>query len=213
VRELSVSGAWELRKTLEEFSADLSDRNRVLLSTFRVVVAQGVRIPANSLCNIAVGSQALTLFSPQWEQRVMRYQVDDLLSVEVGGPGIVQTGGGFIGGGFGAAGMIEGMAVASALNTLTKKTKINNIVAVLARENALVLHNSLFNPASLEMAFVPIKSAMAQAAARRAAEPAPAPPAQPSRYDQLKQLAELRAMGALTDDEFESEKAKVLGQA
>jgi hypothetical protein len=49
--------------------------------------------------SIAVGGQALTLFSLQWEQRVVRYQVDDLLSVEVGGPGIVQTGGGFIGGG------------------------------------------------------------------------------------------------------------------
>ncbi len=112
---------------------------------------------------------------------------------------MVQTGGGFIGGGFGAAGMIEGMAVAGALNALTKETKINNVGAILARENALGLHNSLFNPASLEMAFVPIKSATAQAAARRVAEPIPAPPAQLSRYDQLKQLAEPRAMGALTD--------------
>jgi hypothetical protein len=38
--------------------------------------------------------------------------------------------------------------------------------------------------------------------------PAP-PPADP--YDQIQHLAELHASGALTDEEFASEKAKILG--
>jgi hypothetical protein len=37
--------------------------------------------------------------------------------------------------------------------------------------------------------------------------------AQPSKMDQLKQLAELRDAGILTQDEFEAEKTKVLAQS
>ncbi|HEY5186914.1 MAG TPA: SHOCT domain-containing protein [Actinomycetes bacterium] len=46
------------------------------------------------------------------------------------------------------------------------------------------------------------------------APPAPPPPAPtngPSDLDQLKGLAELHDSGALTDDEFAAEKAKILG--
>jgi hypothetical protein len=42
------------------------------------------------------------------------------------------------------------------------------------------------------------------------AAPAPAAPA-PSRIDQLTELGELHTKGILTDEEFASEKAKILG--
>jgi hypothetical protein len=42
------------------------------------------------------------------------------------------------------------------------------------------------------------------------AEPAPAAAPAPDRVEQLKQLAELHAAGALTDDEFAQEKGKIL---
>ena len=49
-----------------------------------------------------------------------------------------------------------------------------------------------------------------------AAEPAPPPAAAPdaggeSRIDQLKALGELKAQGVLNDEEFEAEKARILG--
>ena len=43
------------------------------------------------------------------------------------------------------------------------------------------------------------------------AAPPPPPPA-PDRITQLKQLGELKAQGVLTDAEFASEKARILGQ-
>jgi hypothetical protein len=55
------------------------------------------------------------------------------------------------------------------------------------------------------------------AAQEQAAAPqAPAAPAAPaqngeSRMDQLKSLGELKAQGVLTDEEFEAEKARILG--
>ncbi len=51
-----------------------------------------------------------------------------------------------------------------------------------------------------------------QAAEPPAAPPAPAPaPAAPDRIEQLTQLAALKDSGALTEAEFEAEKAKLLG--
>ncbi len=40
---------------------------------------------------------------------------------------------------------------------------------------------------------------------------APAPAAQPDTVNQLKELAELKSQGILTDAEFQAQKAKVLG--
>jgi hypothetical protein len=62
--------------------------------------------------------------------------------------------------------------------------------------------------------------AQQEGAAEPQAAPAPAPPpaaapaapaAAPSTIDQLKELAELKAQGVLTEEEFAAQKAKVLG--
>ncbi|HXD63721.1 MAG TPA: SHOCT domain-containing protein, partial [Solirubrobacteraceae bacterium] len=47
-------------------------------------------------------------------------------------------------------------------------------------------------------------------AAAEAAHAAPAPAAGPDRLDELKKLNDLRTAGALTDAEFEAQKAKIL---
>ena len=44
------------------------------------------------------------------------------------------------------------------------------------------------------------------------APPPPAAPAAPDRITQLKQLAELKTQGILTEEEFAAEKAKILSQ-
>jgi membrane protease subunit (stomatin/prohibitin family) len=58
------------------------------------------------------------------------------------------------------------------------------------------------------------KQAAAQQQAQAAPEPAPAPApaaAAPDPVAQLTQLAALRDSGALTEEEFETQKAKILG--
>ena len=55
------------------------------------------------------------------------------MRLEIGGPGLVKTGGGFVGGGFGARGAIEGMAIAAVLNGLTTRTSgLAGCLAVVA---------------------------------------------------------------------------------
>jgi Short C-terminal domain len=50
-----------------------------------------------------------------------------------------------------------------------------------------------------------------QAAEQQAPPPAPAPPAEQSTIEQLKELGALRDQGILTDEEFATQKAKILG--
>jgi hypothetical protein len=50
-----------------------------------------------------------------------------------------------------------------------------------------------------------------QAYQQEAAPPPAAAPAAESRVDQLKALGELKAQGVLNDEEFEAEKARILG--
>jgi hypothetical protein len=63
----------------------------------------------------------------------------EIEDIEIGGPGLVKSGGGFIGGGFGAMGALEGMALASVLNALTTKTRITTIIRVQAAACELFL--------------------------------------------------------------------------
>jgi hypothetical protein len=102
--------------------------------------------------------------------------------------------------------MVEGAAIAAALNSLTRKTKVHNVVQFTARDAGLVLYNSTHSPAALEAAFAPLQSAVLQAQARHTSAPA----APLNKYDLLKQIAELRDAGVLTEDEFQQQKAEIL---
>ena len=50
-----------------------------------------------------------------------------------------------------------------------------------------------------------------QPPAQQAPPPAPAPPAEQSTIEQLKELAALKDQGVLTEEEFATQKAKILG--
>jgi phospholipase/lecithinase/hemolysin len=67
-----------------------------------------------------------------------------------------------------------------------------------------------YRDASQEARLNDLEQAQAQVPAQQA-PPAPAQAAGPSLMDQLSQLAELHKSGALTDDEFATAKAKLLG--
>jgi len=77
------------------------------------------------------------------DKPVMTHSIDPSLSVDILGPGAVSRGGGFSGGGFGAEAAIEGMAVASVLNSMTTRTSIETIITVADdASEAFFLHQS-----------------------------------------------------------------------
>jgi hypothetical protein len=76
-------------------------------------------------------------------------QVEDL---EIGGPGLVKTGGRFIGGGFGVTGAVEGMAIAAVLNALTTRTSVQTIVRIQGSNCELFLLHTSLTPEQLRIA-------------------------------------------------------------
>jgi Short C-terminal domain len=138
-------------------------------------------------------------------------QVED---VEIGGPGLVKTGGGFVGGGFGVNGAIEGMAIASVLNALTTRTSIKTVLRIQGTGCELFLLDTMLTPEQLRIVMSrplgAIRSARAAAVAdgiqheARVVSPSPA--------EELSKLADMLEKGLLTREEFNLMKAKLIGQ-
>ena len=84
-------------------------------------------------------------------KRTARFTYFELVELTVAGPGTVTTGGGFVGGGFGVEGALEGMAVASILNAVTTKTKNHTFITLVANFGELHLHYSGMEPGALRV--------------------------------------------------------------
>jgi Short C-terminal domain len=136
-------------------------------------------------------------------------QVED---VEIGGPGLVKTGGGFVGGGFGVSGAVEGMAIVAVLNTLTTRTSIKRIMRIQGTNRELFLLHTRLTPEQLRIAMsrpLAIRSARATQATGRTQHDAPV--ATPPPVQELTKLADMLEKGLLTREEFNLMKAKILG--
>lgn len=134
--------------------------------------------------------------------------------VEIGGPGIVRTGGGFVGGGFGAAGAVEGMAIATVLNGLTTRTSIKTIVRIQATRCELFLLDTSVTPDRLRIG---LSHPLGAIRAARISDGAgglqnPASPRAISCVDELTKLAGMLEKGLLTREEFDLMKAKLMGR-
>ena len=135
----------------------------------------------------------------------------NLLNLELGGPGVTRRGGGWIGGGFGLTGMLEGALVASVLNRLTTRTSVNTLIAVTMRDSSMTLHTASATPAQLRLELAP---ALGRLAVRRhtSKDPVVATAAAEASdpLDRLEKLAHLHATGMLSKEEFEKLKAKIV---
>jgi hypothetical protein len=82
---------------------------------------------------------------------IAKFSFLEVIDVSVTGPGTVTTGGGFIGGGFGVEGALEGIAIAGVLNMLTTKKKIHTFVTLTTNFGELHLHYGAMDPAPLRI--------------------------------------------------------------
>lgn len=136
-------------------------------------------------------------------------QVED---VEIGGPGLVKTGGGFVGGGFGARGAIEGMAVAAMLNALTTRTSIKTIVRIQGTSCELFLLHTRMTP---EQVRIRMSHPLGAIRSARAAEVAGGIHFQGlavsrSPVEELAKLAGMLEKGLLTREELDLMKGELL---
>jgi hypothetical protein len=135
----------------------------------------------------------------------------DVQAVDIGGPGLVRSGGGFAGGGFGVAGAAEGMAVAAVLNAVTTKVRVKTVVRIeTAASEIFMLHAELAPDALRIQLSQPLGIIRAAQSARSADVSSPASGAA-AVVEQLGRLAQMLDAGLLTREEFDRLKGDLLG--
>ena len=146
----------------------------------------------------------LGIFPPHHWDALVQMHYSEIEDVEIGGPGLVKTGGRFVGGGFGAAGALEGMAIASVLNALTTRTSVTTIIRIQAASCELFLLWTQSTPEQLRMELSRPLGAI------RAAKPAKSAKTSASPVEELAKLADMLQAGLITREEFDQFKAKLL---
>ena len=138
----------------------------------------------------------------------------EIEDIEIGGPGLVRTGGGFVGGGFGVQGAVEGMAIAAVLNALTTRTSIKTVLRIQGTRCELFLLHTKATPEQLRIelsrSLGAIRAARATAAAGMSQQPIIAPHASP--VEELAKLAGMLEKGLLTREEFDALKAQLVSR-
>ena len=134
-------------------------------------------------------------------------------SLSVGGRGAVTTttGGGWIGGGFGVEGAVEGVLMATVLNSLTTRstTTVETLVHLNAGSQSLVLLNQQLTPMAVETRLAPVFARL-QDAHKAREEPPAVTAATIDPLAQLERLAGLLDRGIVTPEEFAATKAELL---
>ncbi len=145
-------------------------------------------LAAGDLATLSFGSNELSVRLANGASFSVSYF--EIASIEISGAGTTTTGGGFIGGGFGVAGALEGMAIATVLNALTTKSKIHTFVSLTTNIGELHMHFGGMEPGALRIALAPIHTTL------RKLNPA-------WRQERLAALQFARVQGSVSELEFE----------
>ena len=113
-----------------------------------VIGSSGFPFAAGDVINLAF--DGVTVSCRAAEQAAL-FSLVEVVEISITGPGSVTTGGGFLGGGFGFEGAMQGIAIASVLNMLTTKTKIHTFVSLITNFGELHLHYGSMEPGVLRM--------------------------------------------------------------
>jgi hypothetical protein len=109
-------------------------------------------ITPGGLYDVLFLENRLVVFANRQAKLLAEVPYNQVEDVEIGGPGLVKTGDGFVGGGFGVSGAVEGMAIAAVLNTLTTRTSVKTIVQIQGTTCELFLLHTELAPEQLRIA-------------------------------------------------------------
>lgn len=171
-----------------------ADSNNPSLADCTVLGANGFPFAVGSKINLSFDANNAHCTNAA---RTASFSLAELAELNISGPGSVTSGGGFIGGGFGVDGALEGMAVATVLNLLTTKTKVHTFLTLIANFGELHLHYAGMEPSALRMALAPVYVRL------RRLDPV-------WQESRLKILAAQHSAGLLTDDDLSAAKKRLL---
>jgi hypothetical protein len=187
------------------------------LATMRDVAYLGGYVPGSELhagerYDLRFLEERLAVTTPRRAAMLAEVPYIEVEDVEIGGPGLVKTGGGFAGGGFGAKAALEGIAIAAVLNALTTRTSIKTIVRIQATGCELFLLHTKVTPEQLRIDLSrPLGSIRAARTSNTPGYPQRGTLAMDaSPVEELAKLADMLGKGLLTREEFDFMKAKLL---
>jgi hypothetical protein len=207
----------ERRRAREADSREVSELDARALVSLREVAYLGGHVPGSAIrpserYDVRFLDDRLVVSACRQAEVLTDVPYGQVEDVEIGGPGLVKTGGGFVGGGFGARGAIEGMAIAAVLNSLTTRTSITTIVRIQGTGCELFLLHTRLTPEQLRIAMShplgAIRSARAAEVAGGIQRQAPAGSRSP--VEELAKLADMLEKGLLTREEFDLMKGELL---
>jgi len=201
IREVSV------QKLESGFDPEGILQNEVSMSAL-YVGGIGTHLKQNSKGTLIISSFGFTFLSKKQE---WKKDLQGLKAIQIGGAGAFQTGGGFIGGGFGIKGAMEGIAMAGFLNALTTKTKFDCLFRVVYPEIEIYFQILDRTPRQLTIDLTGISHYLENQKKPLSAGPrADLDSPEPHNVDLLIKLAELLDKGLISREEFEAQKQKLI---
>ena len=201
LRKPEYGSATAFHKRLATMGLLSDDPDTRSIGGFTVIGGSGYEIQVKSVCSVSCTPTDVRL-GIGGRDDVIVIPYTRLSAVELSGRAET-SGGGFVGGGFGPTGAVEGMVVASVLNSLSRKTTINTVLRIASHDGEIFLHHGAMTPATMRNEFSPLFTRFEAAQASTSSEHIVAddPTAQ------LERLTRLRDAGALTEDEFQAARA------
>jgi hypothetical protein len=193
---------------LESHGMTRLDPDVRLVTGFTHFGGTGFPIEPGSLCSVVSSSDGVVVTAERRDDKRFAAVIPygDLTSLELEG-GARTTGGGFIGGGFGAGAAVEGMVAASILNAASRRTKVNSVMRIGTRQEEVLLHHGKLTPVQIRRDLSPLFTRYEAAKHSGRAQAAQHDP-----IAQLERLAKLREVGAITEEEFQAARAPYVHQ-
>ena len=120
-----------------------------MVGGFTIVGGTGLPVKAGAVCSVtALTDEVQVRVEIGADDAVIPMPYRTMTAAELAG-GAQTSGGGFVGGGFGFSGAVEGMAVASVLNSLTRKTTVNTGFHLATTEHEMLLHHGELGPKAI----------------------------------------------------------------
>lgn len=170
------------------------------------------RLRVKATYDLRVLDDSVGLFEDHDPDPVWMVNLNDIRDLQFAGPGQVIKGGHFFGGGFGIQGALTGMAAATVLSALTTSSSVTTIIRIEWRTGEVSLLDSTHSADQVRLQLAPLAVAARTATDSMSRSEVPRERTLTDPLDRLSKLAELHERGAVSTDEFESAKAKLLGE-
>jgi hypothetical protein len=133
---------------------------------------------------------------------------EGLNGIQITGEGLYQTGGGWVGGGFGISGALKGAAFASVMNALTTRTHNDCYFRFVYTGVDATFQVLSHTPRNLEIALSGVRNWLETR--NPASQQAGLSGYSASRVEQLEKLHQLFEKGILDENEYRAEKQRIL---